>query len=60
MDEKKRQIAPTESGVEKVEKALGVENLYDDVNTDLVNHLNQALGAHALFHKDVEYIADAA
>jgi preprotein translocase subunit SecA len=56
VDEKKRQIAPTESGVEKVEKALGVENLYDDVNTNLVNHLNQALRAHALFHSDVEYI----
>src|SRR5215203_5815174 len=56
VDEKKRQIAPTESGVEKVEKALGVENLYDDVNNNLVNHLNQALRAHALFHKDVEYI----
>src|SRR5215210_866680 len=56
VDEKKRQVAPTESGVEKVEKALGVENLYDDVNTNLVNHLNQALRAHALFHNDVEYI----
>src|SRR5215210_3354753 len=56
VDEKKRQVAPTESGVEKVEKALGVENLYDDVNTNLVNHLNQALKAHALFRKDVEYI----
>src|ERR687898_614585 len=56
VDEKKRQVAPTESGVEKVEKALGVENLYDDVNTNLVNHLNQALRAHALFRKNVEYI----
>src|SRR3712207_5761245 len=56
VDEKKRQVAPTESGVEKVEKALGVENLYDDVNSNLVNHLNQALRAHTLFHKDVEYI----
>ena len=56
VDEKKRQVAPTESGVEKVEKALGVENLYDDVNTNLVNHLNQALRAHTLFKKDVEYI----
>ena len=56
MDEKKKQVAPTESGVEKVEKALGVENLYDDVNTNLVNHLNQSLRAHALFHKDKEYI----
>jgi preprotein translocase subunit SecA len=56
VDEKKRQVAPTESGVEKVERALGVENLYDDVNSNLVNHLNQALRAHTLFHKDVEYI----
>src|SRR3712207_488354 len=56
VDEKKRQVAPTEGGVEKVEKALGVENLYDDVNTNLVNHLNQALRAHTLFKKDVEYL----
>src|SRR5918997_1475884 len=56
VDEKKRQVAPTESGVEKVERALGVENLYDDVNTNLVNHLNQALRAQTLFHKDKEYI----
>ncbi|HEY0127522.1 MAG TPA: preprotein translocase subunit SecA, partial [Rubrobacteraceae bacterium] len=56
VDEKKRQVAPTESGVEKVEKFLGVENLYDDVNSNLVNHLNQALKAHTLFHKDNEYI----
>ncbi len=56
VDEKKKQVAPTESGVEKVEKALGVENLYDDVNANLVNHLNQALRAHTLFKKDDEYI----
>ena len=56
VEEKKRQVAPTESGVEKVENALGIENLYDDVNTNLVNHLNQALRAHTLFHKDVEYL----
>ena len=58
VDEKKRQVAPTESGVEKVEKALGVENLYDDVNTNLVNHLNQALRAQTLFQKDDEYIVN--
>jgi preprotein translocase subunit SecA len=56
VDEKKQQVAPTESGVEKVENALGLENLYDDVNTNLVNHLNQALRAQTLFHKDDEYI----
>ncbi len=56
VDEKKNQIAPTEEGVEKVEKMLGVENLYDDVNKNLVNHLNQALKAHALFARDDEYL----
>src|SRR5215218_2596296 len=56
VDEKKQQVAPTESGVEKVEMALGIENLYDDVNTNLVNHLNQSLRAETLFHKDDEYI----
>ena len=56
VDEKKKQVAPTESGVDKVEKALGIENLYDDVNTNLVNHLNQALRAQTLFQKDDEYI----
>ncbi len=56
VDEKKKQVAPTEQGVEKVEKALGMDNLYDDVNANLVNHLNQALRAHTLFHQDVEYI----
>jgi len=56
VDEKKRQVAPTEEGVEKVERFLGLENLYDDVNTNLVNHLNQALKAHTLFRRDNEYI----
>jgi preprotein translocase subunit SecA len=56
VDEKKQQVAPTESGVEKVENALGIENLYDDVNTNLVNHLNQSLRAQTLYHKDDEYI----
>jgi preprotein translocase subunit SecA len=56
VDEKKQQVAPTESGVEKVENALGIENLYDDVNTNLVNHLNQSLRAQTLFHRDDEYI----
>jgi preprotein translocase subunit SecA len=56
VDEKKQQVAPTESGVEKVEMALGIENLYDDVNSNLVNHLNQALRAETLFHRDDEYI----
>ena len=55
-DEKHRTTSPTESGVDKIEKALGIENLYLDVNGNLVNHLIQALKAHSLYHKDKEYI----
>ena len=56
VDEKHRAASPTESGVEKVEAALGIENLYLDVHGNLVNHLIQALKAHALYRKDKEYI----
>ncbi|MEW6581561.1 MAG: preprotein translocase subunit SecA [Actinomycetota bacterium] len=56
VDEKHRTVSPTESGVDKVEKALGIENLYLDVHGQLVNHFVQALKAHALFHRDKEYI----
>jgi preprotein translocase subunit SecA len=43
VDEEKRTVAPTDSGVEKVEKALGGENMYDDVSTNLVHQLTVAL-----------------
>lgn len=56
VDEKLRTSAVTESGVEKVEKALGINNLYEDVNGQLVNHLNQSLRAQTLFKKNVDYI----
>ena len=56
VDEKHRTVAVTESGVTKVEKALGIENLYESKNGQLVNHLMQGLRAHALFKKDVEYV----
>ncbi|MCL6093269.1 MAG: preprotein translocase subunit SecA [Actinobacteria bacterium] len=56
VDEKHRTVAVTESGVAKVEKQLGIENLYESQNGQLVNHLMQALRAHALFQKDVEYV----
>jgi preprotein translocase subunit SecA len=56
VDEKHRAVSPTESGVDKVEKALGIENLYLDVHGNLVNHLIQALKAHSLYRKDKEYI----
>ena len=56
VDEKHRAASPTLSGVRKVEKALGIDNLYLDVNGNLVNHFIQALKAHALYRKDKEYI----
>ncbi len=56
VDEKHRTVSVTESGVAKVEKQLGIENLYESKNGQLVNHLMQALRAHALFQKDVEYV----
>jgi preprotein translocase subunit SecA len=56
VDEEKRTVAPTDSGVEKVEKALGVENMYDEVSTSLVHQLTVALKAKELFHRDKEYL----
>ncbi|MBV8395817.1 MAG: preprotein translocase subunit SecA [Actinobacteria bacterium] len=55
-DEKHKTIAPGESGIEKVERALRVENLYDPRNVQLVNHLIQALKAEALYKRDVDYV----
>ena len=56
IDEKHRTVAVTEEGVARIEDALGIDNMYDHVNSQLVNHLQQALKAHALFKKDVDYI----
>jgi preprotein translocase subunit SecA len=56
IDEKRKTVAPTEQGVHKVEKALGVDNLYAPGNGQLVNHLVQALKAESLYARDVEYV----
>jgi preprotein translocase subunit SecA len=56
LDEKKRTIGILESGVEKVEDQLGIENLYEAVNTPLVGYLNNALKAKELYRKDKEYV----
>jgi preprotein translocase subunit SecA len=56
VDEKKRTVAISEEGVVRVEEILGVENLYDHVNTDLVHQLQTALKAKELFKRDVEYV----
>jgi preprotein translocase subunit SecA len=56
VDEKAKSSALTEEGVRKVEKLLGLENLYDPENIEILHHVNQALKAHALFRKDVDYV----
>ncbi len=55
-DEKFKTVAPMEQGIEKVERALKVDNLYDPRNVQLVNHLVQALKAQSLYHRDVDYV----
>jgi preprotein translocase subunit SecA len=56
IDEKARSVVLTEEGVAKSEKSLGVENLYDPKHIELLHHVNQALKAHTLFKRDVDYI----
>ena len=56
VDEKHRQIILSDSGIEKAEKALGVDNLYTDAGIKLVHHLEVAVKAKALFRRDKEYV----
>ncbi len=56
VDEKSRTVTMTESGVAKVERLLGIHNLYDPRHIDTLHHINQALKAHALFKRDVDYV----
>jgi preprotein translocase subunit SecA len=56
VDEKRRSVSITESGIAKVEKTLGVGNLYAPENLRLVHYLEESLKAKALFHKDKEYV----
>ncbi|HMA85892.1 MAG TPA: preprotein translocase subunit SecA [Desulfosalsimonadaceae bacterium] len=56
VDEKSKSAMLTEDGVAKAEKLLSVDNLYDTKNIDLLHHVNQALKAHTLFKRDVDYI----
>jgi len=56
MDEAKRTINATEVGLEKVEMALGIDDLYADPSGALANHLQQALKAQFLFHRDIDYV----
>src|SRR5215813_5320739 len=56
VDEKSRSVTLTETGVAKVERLLGVHNLYDPRQIDTLHHVQQALKAHAIFKRDVDYV----
>ena len=56
VDEEKKTVAPTEDGIEKVERALGVENLYDELSQNYVHQHQAALRAKELFHRDDDYV----
>ena len=56
VDEKKRTVGINEAGVEKVEDFLGIDNLYESVNTPLIGYLNNAIRAKELFRKDKDYV----
>ncbi|HJV29655.1 MAG TPA: preprotein translocase subunit SecA [Gaiellaceae bacterium] len=55
-DEKFKTVSPSEDAIEKVERALKIENLYDPRNVQLVNHLTQSLKAQALYKRDIDYV----
>ena len=56
MDEAKHTIAATETGLAKIERALGMDDIYADPSGQLVNHLQQALKAEYMFHRDQQYV----
>jgi len=56
VDEKAKNASMTEEGVAKVEKILGIDNLYDPMHIEVLHHVNQALKAHTLFKRDVDYV----
>ena len=56
MDEAKHTIAATERGLKKIERRLGIEDIYADLSGQLVNHLQQALKAQYMFHRDKQYV----
>ncbi|MFT5202418.1 MAG: preprotein translocase subunit SecA [Candidatus Aldehydirespiratoraceae bacterium] len=59
VDEEKRTVAPLEEGIHAVERALGIENLYDQVSANLVHQLQAALRAKELYKLDKDYIIES-
>jgi preprotein translocase subunit SecA len=58
VDEEKQQVVPLEPGITKVERSVGVENLYDAVSTNYVHQLTKAIEAKELKHRDKDYLVD--
>ena len=58
VDEKHKNITVTDEGWEKVEKLLGIGNIADPENWDLKHHVETAVKAHALYHRDVDYVVE--
>ncbi|HKZ16012.1 MAG TPA: preprotein translocase subunit SecA, partial [Geobacteraceae bacterium] len=56
VDEKSKSATLTEEGIQKVEKMMKIDNLYDPRNIETLHHVQQALRAHALFKRDVDYV----
>jgi preprotein translocase subunit SecA len=56
VDEQKRTVAVLEEGIDKIERELGIDNLYEHINTPLVHHLQNAIRAKELYRRDVDYI----
>jgi preprotein translocase subunit SecA len=55
-DEKFKTVSPSQAAIEKIERAIGIDNLYEPRNVHLVNHLMQALKAQSLYKRDVDYV----
>ncbi len=56
VDEKNHTVVLTEQGVQKAERFLGVKNIYDDMQSEWVHHITQAIRAHELYKRDVAYV----
>lgn len=56
VDEKEKRVSLNDDGVEKVEKLLGIKNMYEEANVRTIYHLEQALRAHTLFERDKDYV----
>jgi preprotein translocase subunit SecA len=59
VDEKGRNVNLTDSGVDRVEQRLGIENLFDAQNMEVLHHVNQSLRAHTLFKRDRDYVVQS-